>query len=293
MVRTNKHIENKITMIAEIVSKVAEAASEVSETLLDNKFISDIIPSFLKPDIHIGDYQVEAAAKSAGEFFGMPDLQIQKGDSIGVYTMNCDILGDEVLEYNIDQFKDLRCDSFEDMTKIWSHEMGHVILQREYPMGGWVDELGSDFFTGIRSEMLGIGTGNFEKSLGKTTASISHPGGRLRIDAINYGREVAAQMKRDGITPTWQNCIEKFKQSDFAKYTQDNISSSISAFIDDKSYHYGKAADAKHNAEYYSKEAERAAKNGDYARAKDYSQKAASYAKKAEEEISDANRCTK
>lgn len=279
-------------MIEALVSKIVETASEVSEAVLENRFVSDICPSFLKPDVRIADYQVEAAAKCAGDFFGMPDLQIQKGDTIGVYTMNCDILGDEVLEYNADLFKDLKCDSFEDMTKIWSHEMGHIIFQKEYPMGGWADELGGDYFTGIRSEMLGIGTGNFEKSIGKTEASVSHPGGKLRVDAINYGREVAAQMKREGKTPTWQNCIEEFKKSDFAKYTSDRMPLSFKG-LNDRAYHYSRAADAKRNAEFYTKEAKRAEKNGDYTMARDYAQRASSFKKTEENEIKEANRCEK
>lgn len=60
----------------------------------------------------------------------------------------------------------------------------------------WANELGADFFVGIREEMLGLGKSNFEKTLGATKTSISHPGGELRIKAIEYGRQVAAEMKK-------------------------------------------------------------------------------------------------
>jgi len=275
-----------------MIETIITAAKEIGESILDNKFISNICPDFLKPEVNIADYQIEAAAKCAGDFFGMPDLKIEKGDSIAVMPMDVDVLGDEVLKYNIEQFKDLGLDTFEDQAKVWSHEMGHVILQKEYPVGGWADELGADFFVGVRSEILGIGSGKFERFLGKEPASLSHPNGKLRIDAVNYGREVVAQMKREGITPTWQNCIEKFKESDFAKYTAEN-QGDIRAFVNDASYHYRQAADAKRNAEYYKKEAERASKNGDFSRASDYASKAASYARKAEEESRAAEKCTK
>lgn len=178
--------------------------------------------------------RVEAAAHSACKFFDIPDAELIKGDAIGVYR-GCDVfLDNDVFEYNLDQFKDMKCVSFEDMTKIWAHECGHRILGEEFK-DPWTKELGADFFSGVRSEMLGLPTSNFEKMLGSTTGSASHPVGSLRVQAIQFGREVVRGFQEKGITPTIENCKEAFANSPFSKITFESQSSpQYAKFIDDK-----------------------------------------------------------
>lgn len=218
------------SMLASTVEKMGEAMEVVGD-----KFMKDVCPNFLKPKIEaVPEYQIEAAAHSACHFFGLPDIPLQEGDSIGVYTLNPDFVNDDVFQYNVEQFKDMKLSSFEDQTKVWTHECGHRILQKMYG-SSWADELGADFFVGVREEMLGIGKSNFERALGSTKPSVSHPGGALRLKAIEYGRQVAAEMKKNGITPTWENCLQKYSESDFAKMTYEthgNIS-----LIDSKNLH--------------------------------------------------------
>ena len=180
----------------ECISTAVEAVKDLSAKVLDGRFLNDICPDFLKSTNEVPAYQIEAAAHSACRFFDMPDAPLIEGDSIGVYTLNPDYLDDDVFQYNIPQFKDMNLYSFEDQTKVWTHECGHRILQKMYG-NSWASELGSDFFVGVREEMLGMGSSNFEKTLGATKASHSHPGGKLRIEAIKYGREVAAEMKKN------------------------------------------------------------------------------------------------
>ncbi|MDE5758696.1 MAG: HNH/ENDO VII family nuclease, partial [Allobaculum sp.] len=60
-----------------------------------------------------------------------------------------------------------------------------------------------------------------------------------------------------------------------------------------KSYHYGEAAKAKENVDYYTKQAEKAAKNGDFNKSNDYTHKAESYSTKVKEENSAAQRSSK
>ena len=113
--------------------------------------------------------------------------------------------------------------SFEDQTKVWTHECGHRITQKEFGNTNWADELGADFFVGVREEMLGIGKSNFEKTLGATKPCESHPGGALRLKAIDFGRKVAAAMKLEGIMPTWENCLDAFSKSDFARMSYESF----------------------------------------------------------------------
>ena len=214
---------NLITILSSSLEKVADVAEAVGD-----KFIKDICPDFLKPVVgEVPTYQIEAAAHSACHFFGMDDIPLREGDSIGVYTNNPDIINDDVFQYNIEQFKKMDLTSFEDQTKVWTHECGHRITQKAFGETTWADELGADYFVGVREEILGLGKSNFEKTLGVTKPSPSHPGVVIRLKAIEYGRQVVAEMKRNGIVPDWENCLQEFAKSDFAKMsyeTHKNIS---------------------------------------------------------------------
>ena len=299
-----------IPLIASVLSKTLETAKSASSLIdkLSGKSFGDLNGDLIKndglkdvkslpPRYELSDAalhtRVEASAHSACKFFGLPDIVMQEGDAISVYR-GSDIFPDkDVFEYNLHQFKQMGCTNFEDMTKIWSHECGHRLLRMEFQQP-WAQELGADFFAGVRSEMLGLPTGNFEKFLSKTDASFSHPNGNLRIEAIKYGRQVVKDLLASGQTPTLENCKEAFANSKFAKMAPgQQRAGDVAAFVDSKSYHYSEAAKAKDNANYYKHEAEKAAQNGNYSKAKDYSRKAESYETKARDENKAAERSTK
>ena len=115
----------------------------------------------------------------------------------------------------------MKCVSFEDMTKVWAHECGHRILRLDFP-STWAQELGADFFSGVRSEMLGLPSSNFEKMLGSTKGSATHPPGDLRVQAVQFGREVVRDFQEKGITPSIENCKDAFAKSPYAKITYEN-----------------------------------------------------------------------
>lgn len=179
--------------------------------------------------------RVEAAAHSACIFFDIPDADLIKGDAIGVYR-DCDVfLDNDVFEYNLDQFKDMKCVSFEDMTKIWAHECGHRILGKELSSSRWTQELFADFCSGVRSETLGLPSSNFEKMLGSTKGSETHPVGSLRVNAIQFGREVVRFYQSRGVESTIEDYKEAFANSPFSKITYENYNGpQYSKFIDDK-----------------------------------------------------------
>lgn len=279
-------------MIESIVSAF-EAVKEFGAKVVDGHFINDVCPDYLKSTHEVPTYQIEAAAHSACKFFNMPDAPLIEGDSIGVYTLNPDYINDDVFQYNISQFKEMNLHSFEDQTKVWTHECGHRILQKMYG-NSWANELGSDFFVGVREEILGMGSSSFEKMLSSTKASVSHPGGKLRIEAIKYGREVAADMKKNGITPTWHNCIEKFDQTKFAKMSFENTTSDFhELFVNDRSYHEREARRSREEANYYMKESNRYAEKGDLSKSNEMLKKAKSYQQEAEDHCKSMAQCTK
>ena len=224
----------------EVAEKAVETASEIKEATKaqDVSAVSKFENASIQFKEGISDEalraRVEAAAHSANTFFGIPDIDLVEGDAIGVYR-GCDIFLDkDVFEYSLDQFKDMKCLSFEDMTKVWAHECGHRILRMDFP-SGWVQELGADFFSGVRSEMLGLPTSNFEKLLASTTGSATHPVGSLRVQAVQFGRDVVRGFEEKGITPTIENCKEAFAKSPFSEITYENYSSTqFAKFVDDK-----------------------------------------------------------
>lgn len=223
----------------ENTEKVAGTASEIKETTKtqDVSAVSKFENSSMQFKEGLSDEalktRVEAAAHSANKFFGIPDIDLVEGNAIGVYR-DCDVfLDNDVFEYNLDQFKDMKCVSFEDMTKIWAHECGHRILGEEFSSSPWAQELGADFFSGVRSEMLGLPTSNFEKMLGSTKGSETHPVGNLRVNAIQYGREVVRFYQSKGVEPTIENCKEAFANSPYSKITYENYTDSkYAAWVD-------------------------------------------------------------
>lgn len=277
----------------EFLNDIAEAAKEKLVDIKNGEFMSDICPSFLKSTNEVADYEIEAAAHSACRFFGLPDVPLKEGDTIGVYLENVDTTVDDHFVYNKKEFEDMGWTSFEDQTKVWTHECGHRILQKIFGPG-WTHELGSDFLVGIREEMLGLGDSKFEKSLGKTTASLSHPGGQLRLRSIQFGREVAADMKSKGITPTWENCIERFRQSEFANYNFQNTNEGgfMGLFVNSKDFHEKEANRCAQEANYYANEAKKAAERGDFAKSKDLASKSDSYAREASDHQKSKSQCT-
>lgn len=301
-------------MFAEMTNAIKDMAKQGLE-YQDDK-IDVKLPNVLNRTPEVTDAALEermkAAAYSAGSFFELPNIKVKEGGSIGVALRNPKDLSDDMLVYNLDQFKDLECTSFEDMTKMWSHECGHRLLQDIYD-NPWASELGSDFFVGIRSEMLGLPVSDFEKKLGKTDPSSSHLGDSLRLEAINYGRQVAAGMMEKNIQPTWRNCLEAFDRSPFSRVecpddikglvgeekdmdvqsVKSNEMEDVKNFINDREYWYKKAANAKEQFEYHTKQAKNAAHRGDLSAARDHAKTAESYHNKMEDCKKTAERCTK
>ena len=258
-------------------------AEQVAEKVAENEVIRSVVSTFerLSEQVKTGlsdealKARVEASAHSACKFFGIPDVELIEGDAIGVYR-NCDIFLDkDVFEFNLEQFKDMKCVSFEDMTKVWAHECGHRILRLDFP-SAWAQELGADFFSGVRSEMLGLPSSNFEKMLGSTKGSATHPPGDLRVQAVQYGRNVVRSIFEKGETPTLEGCKKAFADSEYSKITSENYtnpqhaafvekegqSSAISSLKKEEMTDVSKASDAKSNLKSEGTEIEEVKKVG-------------------------------
>ena len=275
-------------LVEAAAEKVTEAAAEKLTDAAAEKVTDAAAEKLSTPAL---ETRMEAAAHSACKFFGLPEPELRADTGIGVQMNRADwtMQGDTFL-YNLGEFKDLNSLSFEDMCKVWAHECGHRVL-RFYNLGAWANELGADYFMGVRSEMLGLPNGNLEKALGKTAGSLSHPPGQLRLQAIQYGREAVRDFKKANVPVTMQNMRETFRTSHFARLQMGRQTDAVAAFVDDKQWHCKEAALAKENANYYTKEAQKALQSGDESRAKDMAKKAEKYDQKYKDEVDAANRC--
>lgn len=207
----------------EIVKGLQEAVENKNENIGGNFELPEAKRHHeLMPTDEQLQQRAELSAQLACRFFELPENNIHEGQEIQIFKNDTKEVTDDVMEYNVEQFKQMGCTSVNDMTRVWFHECGHRVLQDVYP-DSWTDELGADFFVGIASELFGFPKGNLERLLAIQNPSDSHPGGSLRLMAIDYGRFVAAQMKEQGITPTWENCIEAFKGSPFPELTPKDV----------------------------------------------------------------------
>lgn len=185
----------------------------------------------------VAEYKIEAAAHSACRFFACPDLPLKEGTCTGVYLNDRNCVGDERLEYNRNQFEAMGWLSFDDQTKVWTHEIGHVILQNDFIGAPWSSELGADFMVGVRAEIQGMPKGNFEDSICKTQACATHPSGDLRVRAIEMGREYARQEMAEGRIPTWESCVDAFKETEYATIDYNEGYYSVISFEGSSQYH--------------------------------------------------------
>ena len=262
-----------------MVSSFTTEKSIKSETMLRNgKFAKDIVPSFMD-GAEISTKTISDAARKATKFFGLPDIPIKEGAAVAVSPGNPMTFRDDVFIYNKAQLKRAGLTNSIDISKCYAHECGHRISQRFFKgQGSWANELCSDFFTGAFCEMNKMKAGNFEKFLGKQRASISHPGGRLRLQALEYGRRCVAEMKAQGITPTWEKLMEKFKETNahqltFGNYRTAQIGSPLLGLAQSSSWY---VKDAARSQEKYKSAMN---KVGDYMKKNDFKSAAAAQRK--------------
>ena len=222
--------------IEDLVKAFTGEKSIKSEAVLkDGKFAKDVVPSFMD-GAEISTKTISDAARKATKFFGLPEISIKEGPSVAVAPGSFMTFRDDVFLYNKAQLKREGLTTSADISKVYAHECGHRISQRFFQgQGSWANELCADFFAGAFCEMNKMKAGNFERSLGRQRASITHPGGKLRLQALEDGKRCVAEMKAKGITPTWEKLMEKFKETNahtltFANYRTQPMRGTILGF---------------------------------------------------------------
>lgn len=174
------------------------------------------IYEFMMPDAMITE-----AVGNACDFFNLPEAPIVNTDGVCVWPNDTQTTLDDVFGLNREQLEDLGITSPNAVTLAYTHECAHRALQGYEGIEGKTEELACDFFAGIHSELNDIDSEQFEKALGSMSESESHPDGSLRVEAVEFGKQVAADMTAQGITPSIASCMDRF--DDFMEEHENEI----------------------------------------------------------------------
>lgn len=171
----------------------------------------------------IPDEEITAAVGNACEFFGLPEVPIVNSEGVCVWSYDTQTTLDDVFGVNREQLSDMGIISNDSITLAYTHECAHRALQSYYDISGKDEELACDFFSGLHAGLNDLDSTQIEDALGRTIGGDTHPEGQLRIEAIEYGKQVAADMEAQGIIPTFDNCMDRF--GDFlSEHSEDNLS---------------------------------------------------------------------
>lgn len=162
-------------------------------------------------DFLISNEEITAAVSNACNFFGLPEVPIVDSEGICVWPNDVHTTFGEVLGFSCEQLSDMEIVSDDSLKLAYIHECAHRALQDYRNYSGPQEELVCDYFTGIHAGLNDIDSNQFEEALSKTTESETYPDGTLRVEAIEYGKQIAAGMEAQGVNPTFEYCLDRFE----------------------------------------------------------------------------------
>lgn len=183
--------------------------------------------SFLKH--YSGTLEIEdvnQSIQSASDFFNMETpLIVTPGWRTGVFNKDFTTVKDDVLIFNTDELQNMGITEKDGLDLVMTHENAHRALQGlNTGFSDHQEELCCDYMAGVRAGMNGMDTHQMIISLKDTTESLSHPAGPLRISAIQEGELFAENfLKEHGHAPSFDDCLEHFKQSESFLSTPDSL----------------------------------------------------------------------
>lgn len=161
----------------------------------------------------LSDEMIHESIIRSCEFFHIDEpAGVVRGGSVGVYTLNPDIMNDDVMVFNREELWDLGISDQNSLDLIMTHEGAHRMLQGiNADFNSHQEELCCDFMSGVCAELNDIDVDAIKTSLADITESETHPEGALRIIAIENGMEFANEyMQEHGFPPTWTEAYEHF-----------------------------------------------------------------------------------
>lgn len=191
---------------------------------LNVDFLYDHFPSswFENAHLHFGseltDEMIAQSAQEASSFFNMnAPKEIHEGFTTGVLTKMAFTENDDILVFNRRQMLDMGITDKEGFDLVMTHEGAHRALQGlNTGFNSHQEELCCDYMAGVRAGLNGMAGGKLEASLAGTLESSTHPGGAVRVDAIEEGVTFAHDYMRthNGVPPTFSDCLEHFNQTE-------------------------------------------------------------------------------
>lgn len=161
-------------------------------------------------DFMLPDEMVIHAVHNACDFFNLPEAPVLHADQVCVWNGDGANLYDDILGFNRQQLMEMGIQGEDSLTLIYTHECAHRALQGFSNLDPWEHELACDYFAGIHAGLKGINIDNFEDSLSKTHGGSTHPTGNLRANFIEYGNDMAQDMRNRGIEINFENCLARF-----------------------------------------------------------------------------------
>ena len=162
-------------------------------------------------DFLLTDEMVLSAVTRACDFINLPEVPVIHADGTCVWPNDTTTYVDDVLGFNRAQLMEMGISNEDSLTLIYTHECVHRKLQGVYN-DSWEEELVCDFFAGVHAGLRDINIDNFEAALGATTGGASHPVGALRVEFIEFGKQIADEMQERGIEVTFDGCLERLNQ---------------------------------------------------------------------------------
>jgi len=169
----------------------------------------------VKQDVHdftLPDAIVISAVSSASDFFGLPHPTVINSESTCEFPNDPSTYNDDIIGFARKQMMEMGIYGEDALGLVMTHECCHRALQNYGNLDHWEHELACDYFAGIRATLQNMDTSHFENSLINSSGGETHPTGSLRVNFIEYGKQVAAQMQSEGIQPTFENCLETFNR---------------------------------------------------------------------------------
>ena len=169
----------------------------------------------------VSDEAITSAISNACSFFGLPEVPIVNSEHVCVWSNDKHTTFDDMIGINREQLTDMGIISNDSLKLAYTHECAHRALQNYDTYERQHEELVCDYFAGIHAGLNDINSDQFEEAIGKTNGSETHPNGTLRVEVIEYGKQIASEMKAQGIEPSFEYCLDRFDDfhptnSDFA-----------------------------------------------------------------------------
>lgn len=136
---------------------------------------------------------VEASVKEIVSFFGLPMPKIQEtGNTITKISTGDDGQESEFL-YNLKTMQDKGVNNLDALQLCIAHELCHQALRDTlfciFPNELWIQELACDIAAGAYAEKYFLATNKYKWVINIKKATPTHPEGKLRELAVDYGRE--------------------------------------------------------------------------------------------------------